>query len=59
LLEPYLTDPYLEDITMIGTGKSYIVHKLFGPMRVTQRITNDEIEEMLMAMAEQFGKTIS
>lgn len=59
LLEPYLTDPYIEDITMIGTGKSYVVHKFFGPMRVTQRITNDEIEEMLMAMAEQFGKTIS
>lgn len=59
LLEPYLTDPYIEDITMIGTGKSYVVHKFFGPMRVTQKVTNDEIEEMLMAMAEQFGKTIS
>lgn len=59
LLEPYLTDPYLEDITMIGTGKSYVVHKFFGPMRVTQQVTNDAIEEMLMAMAEQFGKTIS
>ncbi len=59
ILEPYLTDPYLEDITMIGTGRSYVVHKLFGAMRVTQRITNDEIEDMLMAMAEQFGKTIS
>lgn len=59
LLEPYLTDPYIEDITMIGTGKSYVVHKFFGPMRVTQQVTNDEIEDMLMAMAEQFGKTIS
>lgn len=59
ILEPFLTDPYMEDITMIGTNKTYVVHKMFGACKSTLPITNDEIEETLMAMAEQFGKTIS
>jgi flagellar protein FlaI len=59
LLEPYLSDPYIEDISMVGEGGSFIVHKLFGPMRVIQEINNDDLEQMLITMAEQFGKSIS
>lgn len=59
LLEPYLTDPYLEDISMVGKGGSFVVHKMFGPLRVTQKLNNAEVEQMLVTMAEQFGKSIS
>jgi flagellar protein FlaI len=59
LLEPYLTDPYLEDISMVGEGGSFVVHKMFGPLRVTQKLNNAEVEQMLVTMAEQFGKSIS
>jgi len=59
LLEPYLTDPYLEDISMVGEGGSFVVHKMFGPLRVTQKLNNTEVEQMLVTMAEQFGKSIS
>lgn len=59
ILEPYLTDPYLEDISIVGEGGSFVVHKFFGPMKVNQEINNDEIESMLIVMAEQFGKSIS
>lgn len=59
ILQPFLTDPYLEDITMVGTGNIFVVHKIFGPARATLWIENEQIEETLMAMAEQFGKTIS
>lgn len=59
LLEPYLSDPYLEDISMVGGGKSFIVHKMFGPMRVLDEISNEELDDMLITMAEQFGKSMS
>lgn len=59
LLEPYLSDPYLEDISMVGGGKSFIVHKMFGPMRVSDEISNEELDDMLITMAEQFGKSMS
>ncbi len=59
LLEPYLSDPYLEDISMVGGGKSFVVHKMFGPMRVSDEIQNEELDDMLITMAEQFGKSMS
>lgn len=59
LLEPFLTDPYLEDISIVGTGNVFVVHKIFGPLRSSTWLTNEEIEELMISMSEQFGKTIS
>ncbi len=59
LLEPFLTDPYLEDISLIGNGNVYIVHKFFGPLKSSVWLSNDDIEELMINMAEQVGKTIS
>ncbi|MFN4337191.1 MAG: type II/IV secretion system ATPase subunit [Candidatus Nitrosocaldus sp.] len=59
LLEPFLTDPYLEDITIMGNGNVYVVHKLFGPLKSSVWLSNDDVEELMINMAEQVGKTIS
>jgi flagellar protein FlaI len=59
ILEPFLTDPYLEDISIVGAGNVYVVHKVFGPLRSPVFLTTDDIDDMVIGMAEQFGKTIS
>jgi len=59
LLEPYLADPYLEDVSIIGSGNMYVVHKLFGSLKSPIWLSNDAIDELIIGISEQFGKTIS
>lgn len=59
LLEPFLTDPYLEDISIIGQGNVFIVHKVFGSLKSPVWLTNDDIDSLVIGMSEQFGKTVS
>src|SRR5579885_183821 len=59
ILDPFLTDPHLEDISIVGAGNVYVVHKIFGSLKCTVWLTFDDIDEMVIGMSEQFGKTIS
>jgi flagellar protein FlaI len=59
LLEPFLTDPYLEDISIVGQGNVFIVHKVFGSLKSPVWLTNDDIDNLVIGMSEQFGKTVS
>jgi len=59
ILDPFLTDPHLEDISIVGAGNVYVVHKIFGSLKCTVWLTNEDIDDMVIGMAEQFGKTIS
>ncbi|HXG05959.1 MAG TPA: type II/IV secretion system ATPase subunit [Nitrososphaera sp.] len=59
LLEPFLLDPYLEDISIAGAGNIYLVHKVFGSLRVPIVLTHEEIDDLIISMSEQFGKSIS
>jgi flagellar protein FlaI len=59
ILEPFLTDPHLEDISIVGAGNVFIVHKIFGPLKCPVWLTHDDIDDMVIGMSEQFGKTIS
>lgn len=59
ILEPFLTDPHLEDISIVGAGNVYIIHKIFGSLKCPIWLTNDDIDDMVIGMSEQFGKTIS
>ncbi|HKU50575.1 MAG TPA: type II/IV secretion system ATPase subunit, partial [Nitrososphaera sp.] len=59
ILDPFLTDPHLEDISIVGAGNVYIVHKIFGPLKCTVMLSMDDIDDMVVGMSEQFGKTIS
>lgn len=59
VLEPFLSDPYLEDVSIVGAGNLYVVHKFFGSLKATTFLSNEEIDELIIGMAEQFGKTIS
>ncbi|QLH06870.1 type II/IV secretion system ATPase subunit [Nitrosopumilus ureiphilus] len=59
LLDPFLNDPNLEDISIIGAGNMYIIHKAFGTLKVPVFLSVDAIDELIVSLSEQFGKTIS
>lgn len=59
LLDPFLNDSNLEDISIIGAGNMYIIHKAFGTLKVPIFLSVDAIDELIVSLSEQFGKTIS
>ncbi|KAF6243110.1 flagellar protein FlaI [Nitrosopumilus sp. b1] len=59
LLDPFLSDPNLEDISIIGAGNVYVIHKSFGALKSPLFLGVEEIDELIISMSEQFGKTVS
>nr|WP_276813985.1 type II/IV secretion system ATPase subunit [Desulfurococcus amylolyticus] len=60
ILEPFLRDPYLEDISAKGVGNIYIVHKIFGSMETNIGFTSEEeLDEFIIRLGEKIGKPIS
>lgn len=60
ILEPFLRDPYLEDITCSGVGNIFVVHKIFGSMESNAGFSSDqELDEYIIKLGEKIGKPIS
>ena len=60
VLEPFLRDPYLEDITCNGVGPIYVVHKIFGNMKSTAGFkSEEELDDFIIRLGEKIGKPIS
>ena len=59
LLDPFLTDPHLEDISVVGAGNMYVIHKMFGALKCPVFLSVEEIDDLIISMSEQFGKTVS
>jgi flagellar protein FlaI len=59
ILDPFLADPNLEDISIVGAGNIYVIHKSFGALKCPLFLGIEEIDELVISMSEQFGKTVS
>ncbi|MBI5698199.1 MAG: type II/IV secretion system ATPase subunit, partial [Thaumarchaeota archaeon] len=59
ILDPFLADSNLEDISIIGAGNVYVIHKSFGALKCPMFLGVEEIDELIISMSEQFGKTVS
>ncbi len=60
ILEPFLRDPYIEDISCRGVGNIYIVHKIFGSMESNLGFKNEaELDEFIIKLGEKIGKPIT
>lgn len=60
VIEPFLRDPYLEDISCSGLGNIYVVHKYFGSMESnTGFLDENELNAFLISLAEKIGKPLS
>ena len=60
VLEPFLRDPYLEDISASGVGKIYIVHKIFNRMESNVGFSSeDELDSFVLRLGEKIGKPVT
>ncbi len=50
LLDPFLTDPHLEDISIVGAGNMYVIHKMFGALKCPVFLSVEEIDDLIVSM---------
>jgi len=59
-LEPFVLDPYTEDISCSGTGPIYIEHKIFKSIKsIVNFLTIEDLDEFVLRLAEQTRKQVS
>lgn len=60
ILEPFIRDPYIEDISCDGIGYIFIEHKVFHSLKSTiQFKTHEELDSFIIKLAERAGKPVS
>jgi flagellar protein FlaI len=60
VLEPLISDPWIEDISCSGVGPVYIEHKIFGGLKSNITFdTHDEIDDFVLKLAEKIKKPVT
>ena len=60
ILEPFLHDPYIEDISCSGVGQIFIEHKIFEALWSPIRFENTkDLDVFAMTLSEKIGKPVS
>jgi flagellar protein FlaI len=59
VLDDFLADPWLEDISVPGAGHVYVYHKFFGALESNTEISLEDGESLLRGLAERHGKVLS
>ncbi len=60
VLKPFLSDPYIEDISCDGVGPIFIEHKIFkGLKSVIEFKVSHELDEFVVKMAERIKRPIT
>ncbi len=59
-IEPFMRDPYIEDLSCVGTNNMWIVHKIFGSMETNVRFEDeDALEDFIYRMTELLNRPAS
>ncbi|MCG2728267.1 MAG: type II/IV secretion system ATPase subunit, partial [Candidatus Methanoperedenaceae archaeon] len=60
VLEPFLKDPYIEDITCDGVGHIFIEHKIFESLKSPVGFRDCEaLDRFVLRLSEKIGKPVS
>jgi len=59
IVDCFLADPWLEDISVPGAGKIFVVHKFFGTLESNLEVSKEEVDMLLRSIAERYGKILS
>ena len=60
ILEPIITDPYIEDISCSGMGNIFIEHKIFKSLKSTIKFsTFEDLDEFVIELAERIKKPVT
>jgi flagellar protein FlaI len=59
-IEPLIRDPNIEDISIPGLGKVFIVHKVFGPMITSIEIKEKQLlDDLIISLSEKSLRPVS
>lgn len=59
-LEPFISDPWIEDISCSGLGPVYIEHKIFGALKSSVNFdTHEELDDFVLKLAEKMKKPVT
>ena len=60
ILEPFLHDPYIEDISCSGLGNIFLEHKIFEALQTTVSFDKKEnLDKFIIKLSEKIGKPVS
>ncbi|MCH8519919.1 MAG: type II/IV secretion system ATPase subunit [Nanoarchaeota archaeon] len=59
-LEPLLRDMYIEDVSCVGVGHVFVVHKIFGPIKTSVKFSSDlELNKYMVESSERVERPVS
>ena len=58
-LEPFMRDPYLEDIHIVAGEKIHLIHKVFGMIKTNIEINKDDASVFARKLSEKMGSPVS
>lgn len=58
-LEPFMRDPYLEDIHFVANENIHLIHKVFGMIKTNVIVGEKEAPPFVLAMSEKMGSPVS
>ena len=59
-LEPILRDIYIEDVSCVGVGSVFVVHKIFGSIKTSVEFTSDiELNKYVVESSERVERPVS
>ena len=60
ILEPFIRDPYIEDISCSGVGNIFIEHKIFESLKAPIEFESEEdLDDFILKLSEKIGKPVS
>ena len=60
ILEPFIRDPYIEDVSCDGLGPIFVEHKVFGSCESNIRFdSKDELDEFVRRLSEKTGRPVT
>ncbi|MCD6312840.1 MAG: type II/IV secretion system ATPase subunit [Thaumarchaeota archaeon] len=59
-LEPFIRDPYIEDVSCDGIGPIFVEHKVFGSCETNLRFdSEDELDRFIRRLSERCGRPVT
>jgi len=59
ILDDFLSDPWLEDISVPGEGRVYVYHKFYGNLESNTALSKEDADALLRSLSERYGKVLS
>ncbi|MFP4641757.1 MAG: type II/IV secretion system ATPase subunit [Dehalococcoidia bacterium] len=60
VLEPFIRDPYIEDISCSGLGRIFVEHKIFKGLKSTMSFaSHEDLDDFVLRLAEKIKKPVT